>query len=81
MDVPNLVLDIGQIRRDALNGRLSVEQLLDIIEKQQRTIKRLAANERRLIERLTPYEPQALRETTTNQANSNTPTASYSLDS
>jgi hypothetical protein len=55
--------------------------LLDIIEKQQRTIKRLAANERRLIERLTPYEPQALRETTTNQANSNTPTASYSLDS
>jgi WD40 repeat protein len=32
MDVPNLVLDIGQIRRDALNGQLSVEQLLDIIK-------------------------------------------------
>jgi hypothetical protein len=81
MDVPNLVLDIGQIRRDALNGRLSVEQLLDIIEKQQHTIKRLAANERRLIERLTQYEPQASRETTTNQTNLQTPTASYSLDS
>lgn len=40
MDVPNLVLDIGQIRRDALSGRLSVTQLVDIIEKQQQTIKR-----------------------------------------
>jgi len=80
MDVPNLVLDIGQIRRDAFNGRLSVEQLVDIIEKQQQTIKRQAANERRLLERLKQYEPQASRETTTNQANTNSPTASYSLD-
>jgi transposase len=80
MDVPNLVLDIGQIRRDALNGRLSVAQLVDIIEKQQQTIKRQAANEHRLLERLKQYEPQASRETTANQANSNTPTASYSLE-
>jgi len=80
MDVPNLVLDIGQIRSDARNGRLSVEQLVDIIEKQQQTIKRQAANERRLIERLTQYEPQASRETTTNQANSTASTASYSVD-
>ena len=80
MDVPNLVLDIGQIRRDACNGRLSVEQLVDIIEKQQQTIKRQAANEHRLLERLKQYEPQASRETKTNQANSNTPTVSYSLD-
>lgn len=80
MDVPNLVLDIGQIRRAALSGRLSVEQLVDIIEKQQQTIKRQATNEHRLLERLKQYEPQASRETTTNQANSDTPTASYSLD-
>jgi transposase len=80
MDVPNLVLDIGQIRRDALSGGLSVEQLVDIIEMQQQTIKRLAANERRLLERLKQYEPQASHETTTNQASSNTPTDSYSLD-
>jgi len=80
MDVPNLVLDIGQIRRDALNGRLSVAQLVDIIEKQQQTIKRQAANEHRLLERLKQYEPQASHETTSNQANSDTPTASYSLD-
>jgi uncharacterized coiled-coil protein SlyX len=64
MDVPNLVLDIGQIRRDAFNGRLSVEQLVDIIEKQQQTIKRQAANEHRLLERLKQYEPQASREAT-----------------
>lgn len=44
MDVPNLVLNLGQIRRDALNGLLSVEQLLDIIEKQQQNMKRLVAN-------------------------------------
>jgi transposase len=80
MDVPNLVLDIGQLRSAARNGRLSIEQLLDIIEKQQQTIKRLAANARRLSERLTQYEPQASRETTTNPANSKTPTASYSVD-
>ncbi|HEY7159202.1 MAG TPA: transposase [Gemmataceae bacterium] len=80
MDVPNLVLDLGQIRRDALSGFLSVERLLDIIEDQQQKIKRLAANEHRLLERLKQYEPQASRETTANQANSNTPTASYSLD-
>ena len=80
MDVPNLVLDLAQIRHDALNGHLSVEQLVDIIERQQQTIKRLAANERRLIDRLKQYEPQASHEATTNQANSNTPPTSYSLD-
>jgi len=80
MNIPNLVLDIGQIRSDARNGRLSVEQLLDIIESQQQTIKRLAANERRLIERLTQYEPQASRASTSNQANSKTPAPSYSVD-
>jgi transposase len=80
MDVPNLVLDIGQIRRDARNGRLSVEQLLDIIEKQQQTIKRMAGNERRLTERLTQYEPQVPREATANQTNPKTPATSYSVD-
>jgi transposase len=80
MDVPNLVLDLGQIRRDARNGRLSVEQLLDIIEKQQQTIKRFVTNERRLIGRLTQYEPQASREATVNQENSTTPATSYSVD-
>jgi transposase len=80
MDVPNLVLDIGRIRSDARNGRLSVEQLLDIIEKQQQTIKRLAGNEHRLIERLTQYEPQASREATAKQTNPKTPATSYSVD-
>jgi transposase len=80
MDVPNLVLDLGQIRRDALGGRLTVAQLLDIIEQQQQTIKRLAANERRLYERLKQYDPQASLGTTTNQAHANTPATSYSLD-
>jgi transposase len=80
VDVPNLVLDIRQIRNDARKGRLSIEQLVDIIEGQQQTIKRLGANERRLIERLTQYEPQAPREATTNQTNPETPATSYSVD-
>jgi len=80
MESPNLVLDLGQIRRDARNGRLSVDQLVDIIEQQQQTIKRLTTNERRLLERLTQYEPQAASETTTKQATTDTPTAAYSVD-
>lgn len=79
MDVSNLVLDLAQIRHDARNGHLSIEQLVDIIERQQQTIKRLATSERRLIDRLKQYEPQASREATTNQAHSNTPPTSYSL--
>lgn len=80
MDLPNLVLDLGQIRQDALSGRLSVERLVEIIENQQQNIKRLVANERRLIELLKQYEPRASCDATTNQANSQTPPASYSLD-
>jgi TolA-binding protein len=80
MDVPNLVLDLGQIRRDALDGRLTVAQLLDIIEQQQQTIKRQAANERRLLEQLKQYEPQATLGTTTKPTPANTPATSYSLD-
>lgn len=80
MDVSNLVLDFRQIRRDARNGLRSVEQLVDIIDKQQQTIKRLVANEHRLTERLTQHELQTSRETARKDANSNTPATSYSLD-
>jgi len=49
---------------------------VDIIEKQQRNIERLVANEGRPIERLRQYEPQAAREATTKKGNSTTPKAS-----
>ena len=37
MDVP-LIIDLRQLRRDALSGRVSVEQLLDIIERQRHAV-------------------------------------------
>lgn len=52
MDGPNLVLDLAQIRRDARSGKLSVEQLLDLLDQAQQTIRRLEADKRRLAQRL-----------------------------
>jgi transposase len=75
-----LAIDIRQIRTDALNGRLSIEQLLDVIEKQQQTIRRLEAKAKRWIERLAQYEPEVRDETGGRSADSEPqPSASYSL--
>jgi len=74
-----LALDVRQVRTDALNGKLSVEQLLDIIEKQQQTIRRLEAKAKHLIERLAQYEPE-VRETGRRAADSQRPSTSYSLE-
>ena len=80
MDVPNLVIDLRQLRNDARSGRLSIEQLLGIIEHQQQTIQRLQADRLRLTQRLAQYEPEAARETKTNPANTANTNASYSVD-
>lgn len=80
MDVSNLVLDLAQIRSDALDGRLSTEQLIDIIVKQQQTIKLLKGEALRLRQRLVQYEPEAVREAATAAANPPTPIESYSVD-
>jgi transposase len=80
MDVPNLVMDIRQIRSAARNGRLSVEQLLDIIENLQQTIRRLQVNGRRLAQRLAQYEPEGAPATEAADPSAETPSASYSVD-
>jgi transposase len=80
MDVPNLVLDIRQIRSDARNGRLSVEQLLDIIENQQQIIQRWEATGHGLTLRLAQYEPEGSRTTTAPEPHAETPSGSYSVD-
>ena len=80
MDAPNLSLDLTQIRSDARSGKLSVEQLLDIIERQQQTIKRLEADRRRVVQRLAKYEPDSTRESTARATNVENRSASYSLD-
>ena len=76
MDGPNLVFDLGQIRSDARSGKLSVEQLLDILEKLQQTIRRLEADKRRLTQRLAQYEPEAA----SGAGNQPTPNSAYSVD-
>lgn len=78
MNVP-VVLDLRRLRSDAFCGRLSVAQLLDVIERQQQTIQRLQAERQRLRQRLAQYEPAANQDeqTATAATGSN---ASYSVE-
>jgi transposase len=80
MAAPNLVLDLKQIRSDARSGKLSVEQLLDIIEKLQQANQRLDGDKRRLIQRLAQYEPEVARTKTSPEDKEQTPDTSYSVD-
>jgi len=73
-------IDLRQLRRDALLGQVSVEQLLDVIDKQQQTIQRLQRENQRLQDRLAPYEPEVRNEKSPGQAPAETPSSSYSLD-
>jgi hypothetical protein len=59
---------------------VSVEQLLDIIDKQEQTIQGLRRENQRLQERLTPYEPEVRGDRSTGQAPAQTPLPSYSVD-
>jgi transposase len=70
-------MDVRQLRTEVLQGRLPVEQLLEVIEKQQQTIQRLEATVQRLTQRLAQYEPEVRREAT---AAPEAPPAAYSLD-
>ena len=80
MDVPNLVIDLRQLRSDALQGRVSVEQLLDLIDRQQQTIQRLHGERQRLSQRLAQYEPAAASQSKTPATNTANANASYSVD-
>jgi transposase len=71
-------IDLRQLRRDALRGQVSVEQLLDVIDRQQQTIHGLRRENQRLQERLARYEPEAL--SASSAANPGAPAAPYSLD-
>jgi transposase len=76
-------IDERQLRTEAINGKLSVEQLLDIIEEQQHTIRRLEATIKRLTKRLAHYELEGRHETNGRAADSERSersSTSYSLD-
>lgn len=83
MDVWPIDIDLPQLRRDAHDGRVPVEQLLDLIErllavaaKQQQTTQALRRENLLLRERLAPYEPEVRRE----GSPADTPTPAYSLE-
>jgi hypothetical protein len=63
MNIATVVMDVGQMRSEFRTGRLSGEQLLDIIDQLQQDVQRLEAGNRRLTERLAQYEPEASRQT------------------
>jgi uncharacterized coiled-coil protein SlyX len=73
-------MDLRQLHTEARDGRLTVEQLLEVVEQQQQTIQRLQADVRRLTERLAQYEPEVRGETTSGESGSGVPSASYSVD-
>jgi transposase len=78
-------LDLRQARLLARAGRLSIEDLLDLLEAQDRlrrqeleTIRRLSAENDRLKQRLEQYEPEVKREPTSGQPPER-PSVSFSL--
>lgn len=80
MDIADI--DIHQLRIAALNDKLSVEQvldILDILEQKDKTIQRLEAKIKRLTDRLAQHETEGQHETC-DRAEAERPSASYSVD-
>jgi transposase len=80
MRILPVAIDVRQLRRNALDGQVSVEQLLDLIEKQQQTIQGLRREKQRLQDRLAQYEPEVGSAGSAAQPSAETPAPSYSLD-
>jgi hypothetical protein len=55
-------MEAREARTKFQQGRLTVEQLLDVVERQEQLIKRLLGEVARLRERLAQYEPEVARE-------------------
>jgi transposase len=72
--------DIKQLRRDALDGRLSVEQLLNVIERQYQTIRNLRRDKQCLQEKLAQYEPDGRTADTDAEPATPTCTRPYSVE-
>jgi hypothetical protein len=73
-------MDAREARTDFQAGRLSAEQVLDLLERQERLVQHLHAEVQRLKQRLAQYEPDILREPRRSEADPPTPTASYSVE-
>ena len=61
-------MEAREARSEFQRGRLSIEQLLELAERQERMIQLLTAEVKRLRERLVQYEPEVARERSPGQA-------------
>src|SRR5215208_59296 len=73
-------MDAREARKSFQAGRLPAEQLLDLLERQERLVQYLHNELQRLKQRLAQYEPEILQEPTPTEPRPPAPTASYSVD-
>ncbi|HXL16632.1 MAG TPA: transposase [Streptosporangiaceae bacterium] len=73
-------MDAREARTEFEAGRLPTEQLLELLERQERLIQRLHTEVERLKQRLAQYEPDIRQESTPTEPAQAPPSASYSLD-
>jgi transposase len=73
-------MDVGQLKTDFRDGRLSAEQLLDVVDKLDQTVKRLQAELDRLTQRLAQYEPGVLQEARSSASQTPLSSSRYSLE-
>jgi transposase len=73
-------IDVQQLRRDACRGKVSVDQLLDVIDQQQHGMQGMRREIQCLRDRLAQYEPEVRSEGSAAKPPAEAPTASYSLD-
>jgi len=76
-------MDIPQAKAAAREGHLSVElfeQVLDELDRQQQTIRRLLADNERLRQRLAQYEPEISREAVPRPSDADSSPSHYGLD-
>jgi transposase len=73
-------MDAREARTEFQAGRLSAEQLLELLERQERLNQRLHTEVERLKQRLAQYEPQIRSEPTPPQPQQDSRSAAYSVD-
>jgi len=72
-------MNAREARIEFAAGHLPAEQLLDLLERQERRLQRLQAEVERLQQRLAQYEPAVRQEDTPPPTDGPTPSASYSV--
>jgi transposase len=73
-------MEAREARKAFEAGQLPAEQLLDMLQRQERLIQRLHTEMQRLKQRLAQYEPEILQEPAGPEPDQQPPSASYSLD-